>query len=149
MICASVYWDKERREKTVYGPGEFERLFADKTRVRLFYKDGINFLEVSSLPGLIKHLEQSYPGCSLRLASIREDGGGAIVELAVDDSGGRSTEQLKQLEEEAQQKVEYQRQALAEREKRLDLEGALRQSEAFIDSILAVGHTRNCDRSTS
>jgi hypothetical protein len=115
-------------------------LFATKTRIRLFYKDGVNPLEIASLPALIKHLQESHPGCNLRLDSIHDDAGGVVVELAMEDTRNRSPEQVKQLkaalETEAQQKVEYQRQALAEREKRLELEVAHKYLDAVINKLI-------------
>src|SRR5262245_39245121 len=33
VICEYVYWDERRKEKNVYAPGQFERLFADKIRI--------------------------------------------------------------------------------------------------------------------
>jgi hypothetical protein len=140
VVCESVYWDAEKTEQTIYATGEFERLFADKTRIRLFYKDGINPLEIATLPALIKHLEENHPGCSLRLDSIHDAAGGIVVELVIEDSGNRPPEHVEQLkaalESEAQQKVEYQRQALAEKKKRLELEGALKYSDAVIDKLI-------------
>src|SRR5262249_3160672 len=67
VICEYVYWDEAKKIKSLYSPGDFERLFADKTKVRLFYKDGINPLEIATIPALIKHLEDSHPGSGLRL----------------------------------------------------------------------------------
>jgi uncharacterized protein YjbI with pentapeptide repeats len=140
VICEYVYWNKKGKEKSVYGPGEFERLFADKTIVRLVYKNGVNPLEIATLPTLIKHLEASHPGSGLRLVSIHEDSGGVVVELAIEDNGTCTLDQLTQLkaalEMEARQKIEYQRQALSEREIRLQLEGALRHSDAIIDELI-------------
>jgi hypothetical protein len=108
--------------------------------VRLFYKDGISLLEIATLPALIKHLEELHSGCSLRLVHVRDDSGGAVVELAIDEADVNSPEQLKQLkaalEEEAQRKIIYQRRALAERETRLRLEGALKQSDAIINKLI-------------
>jgi hypothetical protein len=57
IICEYVYWDSEAIVKIEYAPGEFERLFADQTKICLFYKDGISPLEIASLPALIQHLE--------------------------------------------------------------------------------------------
>jgi len=140
VTCDFVYWDEKSIEKTAYRPGEFERLYTEKTKVKLFYKDGINSLEIASLPGLIKHLESQHPNCGLRLVSIHEESGGVVVELAIEEGGNFTADQLQQLkvslETEAQQKVEYQRLALVEREARLQLEGALRQSDAIIDKLL-------------
>jgi len=112
VICEYVYWDEKGKEKIVYSPGEFERLFADKTKVKLFYKDGINPLEIASLPALIKHLEDSHPGSGLRLVGIREDSGGVVAELAIEGADNKTPEQLQQLkttlETEAQLRVQYQ-----------------------------------------
>src|SRR6266511_351325 len=139
VICDSIYWDENGEEESFYGPGEFERLFADKTKVKLFYKDGINPLEIATIPALIKHLEDSRPGCGLRLVSIHEDAGGVVVELAV-EGDDNSPEQLKQLiteiETTAQRAIEFERKFLAEEKQRLQLEGALKQSDAIIDKLI-------------
>jgi hypothetical protein len=140
VICESIYWDENGKEECFYSPGEFERLFADKTKVKLFYKDGINPLEIATLPALIKHLEDSYPGCGLRLVSIHEDSGGVVVELSLEDDGAKSRDQLKQLKTEieitAKRAIEYERKFLAEEKQRLQLEGALKQSDAIIDKLI-------------
>jgi hypothetical protein len=119
---------------------EFERLFADKTKVRLYYKDGISPLEIATIPALIKHLEDSHPGSGLRLVGIREDSGGVVVELAIEDEGNQSPEQLRQLKSEivvtAQRAIEYERKFLAEEKQRLQLEGALKQSDAIIEKLI-------------
>ena len=44
--CDSVYWDEEAKTLTHYKPGDFERLFSDKAKLQLFYKDGLNALEI-------------------------------------------------------------------------------------------------------
>jgi hypothetical protein len=140
VICESIFWDKPEEEKIAYNPDEFERLFAERIKLRLFYKEGISPLEIATLPALIKHLEETHPGCSLRLISIHEDSGGAVVELAVDDTDERSLQQVKQLkaaiESEAQQRIEYQRQAVIEREARLQLEGEVRQLDSVVDKLI-------------
>jgi uncharacterized protein YjbI with pentapeptide repeats len=140
VICEYVYWDEKVKEQSVYSPGEFERLFSDKTKVRLFYKDGISPLEVATIPALIKHLEESHPGNGLRLVSIREDSGGVVAELAIEGADNKTPEQLQQLktvlEAEAQQRVQYQRQALVEREARLQLEGEVRQLSSVVDKLI-------------
>ncbi len=140
VICEYIYWDEKGDEESVYRPGEFEKFFADKTKVRLFYRDGINPLEIATIPALIKHLEDSHPGSDLRLVSIKEDSGGVVVELAIEGADNKTPEQLQQLkaalETEAQQRVEYQRQALIEREARLQLEGEVRQLSSVVDKLI-------------
>jgi hypothetical protein len=144
VICECVFWGREGEEKMVYRPGEFERLFADKTIVRLFYKDGINPLEIATIPALIKHLEDSHPGSGLRLVGIREDSGGVVAELAIEGADNQSPEELKHfkeaLETEAQQKVEYQRQALTEREIRLKVEGRLEELRSCFHLLASKNH---------
>jgi hypothetical protein len=103
IICEYVYWDERAKEKTEYAPGEFERLFSEQTKIRLFYKGGINPLEVATLPALIQHLEDAHPRCRLSLLTIKSDFGGAVVELAVEEDES-SVEQLQKFlpSEEAQ-----------------------------------------------
>lgn len=140
VICEAVYFDEERRELTSFGPGDFERLYSDKTKVVLFYKDGINSLEFSTLPALVKHLEQSHPGCSLRLESIKDAMGGAVVTLVIDDASDGSLEGLEllkvELEATAKQVIEFQRLALDERETRLQLEGEVKQLNSVVDKLI-------------
>jgi hypothetical protein len=115
-------------------------LFADKIKVKLFYKNGINPLEIAMIPAFIKHLEDSHPRCELRMVSIHEDSGGVVIELAIEDAGDKSQEYLKQLateiEDTAQRVIEYERKFLAEEKQRLQLEGALKQSDAIIDKLI-------------
>lgn len=143
VICEYVYWDRRVGEKSFYSPGEFERLFADKTRVRLFYGDGISPLEIATIPALIKHLEDSHQGSGLRLVNIHEDSGGVVVELAIEDEGNFTPDQLTQLkkalETEGQQKAEYLRQALSEREAKLQLQGEVKQLTSIVDKLIARG----------
>jgi uncharacterized protein YjbI with pentapeptide repeats len=140
VICDYVYWDEKGKEKSVYNPGEFERLFADKTKVRLFFKGGISPLEVATIPALIKHLEESHHGTGLRLVSIKEDSGGVVAELAIEGADNKTPEQLQQLktilEAEAQQRVQYQKQALLERDARLQLEGGVKQLSSVVEMLI-------------
>lgn len=83
--CSSVYWDEKAETLTQYADGDFERLFSDKTKIQIFYKGGLNTLEIVSLPAFIQHLESLHQGCKLRFQSITEASGGAIVEIVVDE----------------------------------------------------------------
>jgi len=140
IICHSVYWDEKSEELTQYQPGEFERLFADTTRIKLFYKGGITPLEIATLPGLIKHLEIAHPGSGLRLVAIREESGGAIVELAIEEDDAQTPQELRQLkaalEGEAKERIKYQRIALDEERQRLRLEGAKEQLDSLVDKLM-------------
>jgi hypothetical protein len=137
--CESVYWNREANEKTEYASGEFERLFADQAKIRLFYKDGITPLEIATLPALIQHLEDKQ-GSTLRFVSINESAGGTVVELVIENTRNQSSEELKQLkaalEDEAQRGIEYQKQALAEREIRLQLQGGLEESRRMFSEFI-------------
>jgi uncharacterized protein YjbI with pentapeptide repeats len=97
IICDYVYWDEDAKEKTDYPVGNFERLYAEQTKIRLLYKDGISPLEVATLPALIQHLEDVHRGCRLSLLTIKSDSGGAIVELAVEEDESSSEQLQKKL----------------------------------------------------
>jgi uncharacterized protein YjbI with pentapeptide repeats len=142
VICESVYFEKDGKSLTAFLPREFEKLYSDKTKVVLFYSDGINPLEFSSLPALVKYLEESSPGCNLRLESINDAPGGAVVSLVIENDEEYSQEQLKQLKTEletiAQQAVENERRALAERETRLRLEGEVKQLGLVVRELIQI-----------
>jgi uncharacterized protein YjbI with pentapeptide repeats len=142
IICESVYWDEKRKEKTPYGAGDFERLFAAVTRIRLLYKDGLNPLEIASLPGLVKLLNQSCPGGNLRLNTIHDDTG-AVVELAIEDSAAPSAEEMRKLKTEleatARRAIESERTALEDHSVRLFLE---RRVEVLNQTVILLAATR-------
>jgi uncharacterized protein YjbI with pentapeptide repeats len=106
VSCEYIYWDKEAKEKTEYAPDEFERLFGEQPKIHLFYKGGINPLEVATLPALIQHLEDAHPGCKLSLLTIKSDSGGVVVELAVEEDEP-SPEQLQKFlpSDQTQEKI--------------------------------------------
>jgi len=102
--CEAVYWDSARRERTLYSPGEFERLYADKTKIVLHYKGGMSPIEIATLPVLIQQIEATPPRCVLRLQSVQDAPGGATVTLVVEDIGeGDPTHIAEQLQESAKQ----------------------------------------------
>lgn len=140
VICESVYWDQEAEVKTTYAPGEFERLFADKTMIRLFFKDGISPLEIVTLPALIKHLEEVHPGARLRFVKLHEESGGAVVELAIEADDEGSTGEVKQLQAalqpEAQDKVEELRTIFAEKGALMLLENKFEQLYGLVHQSL-------------
>jgi uncharacterized protein YjbI with pentapeptide repeats len=140
VICESCYWDGEAKELTTYGLGDFERLYSDKTKIVLFYQGGLSTLEFSALPALVKHLEEAHPGCILRLESITDASGGAVVTLTIDDAGDGSPESLQQLKAElektAKRVIKYQRKALTERDVRLRLEGEVKQLGTVVDKLI-------------
>jgi hypothetical protein len=130
IICEAVYWDKDRKERTIYNPGEFERLYADQTKIVLHYEGGMNPIEVATLPALIQRIEATHPGCVLRLQSIQEAPGGATVTLIVEEGGGRNPAKIAamkaELEEQGRRLLSAERRALEEEAQRLYVEHTLR-----------------------
>lgn len=142
VICTNAYWDKEGKESTVFAPGEFERLYAEKIKVVVKYPNGITPLEIVTLPALIQHLEASTPGCKLRFESIQDAPGGALVTIVVEDVENTSLEQLERLkadiQSEAEQKSQLLREALEdERRTRLLLTGEVQALERIVDKVLS------------
>jgi hypothetical protein len=113
-------WDKEREEITTFTRGEFERLYGKKPKVHIKYLDGIEPLEIITLPALIQYLERSNPGSKLSFESIQDCSGGAVLTLAIEDSDNTSAEQMEQLrssiQAEAEQKPSQFRRVLREKE---------------------------------
>jgi uncharacterized protein YjbI with pentapeptide repeats len=143
IVCESAYWDQEGKKLTIYKPGEFERLHADKTKIKLFYKDGISPIEIAMLPDLIRHLESIHPGTELRLSRVQQDAGGAVVELVLDYAAipvGQLAQLKAALESEANERIRYQQLALEEKELRIRIEGAKDALDSIVrDSLRRVG----------
>lgn len=139
VVCESIYFEEEETP-THFIPGEFERLYSDKIKIVLFYKDGITPLEISTLPALIKKLEESYPRCNLRLESISDAAGGAAVTLAIDNAEDANLEAVTkvkaELEAKATELIKYQRKALTERRIRWQLEGEVKQLNSVVDKLI-------------
>jgi len=101
VVCDHVFWDRAGKERTEYTPGEFERLHSEGVRVELLYDGGISSAEISSLPFLLRHLEEAHEDCTLRFKSIEDAPSGARVTFIVDETGGADAYALKaKLEEE-------------------------------------------------
>jgi uncharacterized protein YjbI with pentapeptide repeats len=135
-ICEYVYWDKEAKEKNEYAPGEFERLFAEQTKIKLLYKNGISPLEIATLPALIQHLED-VKDCALRFISITESAGGAVVELAIENTEDLSQEKIEVLTHSIKESAEKDMQLL--RDKINVLNGTVEGFEKAIKLILTEG----------
>jgi uncharacterized protein YjbI with pentapeptide repeats len=124
VICEYIYWNRYPNEKNEYAFGEFERLFAEQTKIRLSYKNGISLAEIATLPALIQHLADMQ-GCTLRFVSIHESSGGAVVELAIEDTAEKSSQDItaikRAIEESAKQDIETLRQAMIGKEYEIKL----------------------------
>jgi hypothetical protein len=137
IICEAAYWDRDRQERTIYNPGEFEHLYADQTKIMLYYEGGMSPIEIATLPALIQRIEATHPGCILRLQSVEEAPGGATVTLVIDDTGARNPDEVRTLKTEieavSQRAIRYQRALLEERgrRKQADLKLQMMYDEIF------------------
>lgn len=101
--CDYAYWDQSGQEKTQYRSHEFERLFGHAVTLELRYPFRLSDHELTTLPIFIEHLAAVHWGTILRLKSISDIAGGALVTIAVEEVGNHNpTELKKQLQEEAE-----------------------------------------------
>lgn len=96
ISCKHAYWDREATRKTSYNKGEFERLYSDAIKLELRYDRRLSATDIATLPFVIEHLEASHWGCLLRLKSIEEIAGGAVITLVVEEVGSHSPSVLAQ-----------------------------------------------------
>ncbi len=103
IACAHAYWDKGGKEKTVYRNHEFERIFAEAITIELRYPYRLADHELATLPIFIEHLAAVHWGTILRLKSISDVAGGALVKFVVEEVGSHNPTELKnQLQSEAE-----------------------------------------------
>jgi len=143
VICEAAYWDRDRQKRETYSAGEFERLYADKTKIVLHYDGGISPIEIATLPALIQRIEAE-EGCVLRLHSVQEDAGGATVTLIVEEGGGDNPAEIAAMKAELEEKgrllLSAERRALAEEGQRLQVEYTLRYlSDELFPRLLESG----------
>jgi len=101
--CSYAYWDKSGKEKTVYRNHEFERIFAEAITIELRYPYRLADHELATLPIFIDHLAAVHWGTILRLKSISDVAGGALVKFVVEEVGSHNPTELKnQLQAEAE-----------------------------------------------
>ena len=62
IICEYAFWDKEGEKKTYYEPGEFEKLHRSHTTVEIHFQNGMDPLEIITLPALVNFINKDYPG---------------------------------------------------------------------------------------
>jgi Pentapeptide repeats (8 copies) len=92
VVCEAVFWDGEGKERTVYAPGEFERLHGTFPKIHLTYKGEMTVVDVLALPVFMRSLEERYPSCHFVIRSVGEAPGGAQASIAILDSGGLPAE---------------------------------------------------------
>lgn len=101
--CTYAYWDKSGKEKTVYRNHEFERIFGEAITIELRYPYRLADHELATLPIFIDHLAAVHWGTILRLKSISDVAGGALVKFVVEEVGSHNPTELKtQLQSEAE-----------------------------------------------
>lgn len=86
IVCEWAVWEEDSEKATYYSPGEFERIYADTTRIELVYPDGVTSFELNMLPALLQHLTSKFPKSSIRVKSLEEAGGGTKLTIAVDNN---------------------------------------------------------------
>ncbi len=95
IVCHYAFWDKPGKEKTAYRNHEFERIFAESIAIELRYPYRLTANELATLPIFIEHLEAVHWGIILRLRSIRDVAGGALVQFVVEEVGAHNPTELK------------------------------------------------------
>ncbi|ACE83802.1 pentapeptide repeat-containing protein [Cellvibrio japonicus] len=103
IVCDHAFWDEAGKQKTTYRPHEFERIFAEAITIELRYPYRLSDHELATLPIFIEHLAAVHWGTILRLKSITDVAGGALVKFVVEELGSHSPTELKeQLQSEAE-----------------------------------------------
>lgn len=126
VICERAYWDRDGKVPTEYGPGEFERVFAEKPRIVLKYPDGLQPIDLVMLPLVIERLQAEHPGCKLHLRSIQDEGGSATVTITVDDTADRPPDDFRaEVDQLRTQATKYQTLFVESENARHRLEGEL------------------------
>lgn len=95
VACHYAFWDKAGKEKTAYRKHEFERIFAESISIELRYPYRLTSSELATLPIFIEHLEAVHWGIILRLRSISDVAGGALIQFTVEEVGGHNPSELK------------------------------------------------------
>jgi hypothetical protein len=119
VTCQYAFRDRDGKEPTEYGDGDFERIFAEKPRIVLRYPGGLSPVELAMLPLIVERLQTEHPDCVLHIRSVQDDGNGATVTITIDDRAGRSAEAFAQ-------DIEVLRQDFAAIQQRLQHEERLR-----------------------
>jgi hypothetical protein len=89
-----AFWDREGKEPTQYEEGEFERIFAEKPRIVLYYSGAMSPVDLLALPLIVERLQADHPDSVLQIRSLQNDAGGASVTITVEDVAGRSADEF-------------------------------------------------------
>jgi uncharacterized protein YjbI with pentapeptide repeats len=93
--CGHATWDESAKQKTYYGKHDFERIYSDTLTLELRYPFRMSAAEISTLPIMIEHLQASQWGTSIRLKSIKDDAGGSLVTLSIDEASAYQPSDLR------------------------------------------------------
>lgn len=93
--CSYARWDEPGKQKTYYGKHDFERIYSDSLTLELRYPFRMSVSEISTLPIFIEHLQASHWGTSIRLKSIKDYAGGALVILSIDEISAYKPSELR------------------------------------------------------
>ncbi len=103
LHCEHAFWDENAQDKTSYRAHEFERIFAESINIELRYPYRLSDHELATLPIFVEHLAAVHWGTIIRLKSISDVAGGALVKFIVEEVGPHNPAELKeQLQLEAE-----------------------------------------------
>jgi uncharacterized protein YjbI with pentapeptide repeats len=146
VICERIYWNESDSEVTEYAPGEFERLYSDRTRIELIYPGGMTTFELNTLPALLHHLTTRYPNSGIRLKSIEEAGGGAKISISVENG---DPAELEEIQTEANRSQTAQIALRDDEITRLKIQKQLLLDEVFPRMLAAAPQIHFADRATN
>jgi uncharacterized protein YjbI with pentapeptide repeats len=107
VTCPRAFWDRNGKEPTEYGVGDFERIFAEKVRIVLRYPGGLSLVELAMLPLIIERLQVEHPDCALHIRSVQDDGTGATVTITVEDITNRDSDTFRHEVDRLQSELKY------------------------------------------
>jgi len=124
--CEFAYWDQGATDRTNYADCEFERLYAESLTIDLRYEYRLTTNEIATLPILIEHLQACHWGVALRLKSVKDVAGGALVQLVVDEVGHHSVSELESSLKEESSRIQNAQLAMrADRNMQRELKEAI------------------------
>jgi len=97
IICEYAFFDESSEELKHFSPGEFEKLYAEHTKLVLYYGNGISPIEIATLPALIQALEKQDKYINYQLQSIINDAGGASVTFAINGASNNEPSKLNEM----------------------------------------------------
>jgi len=98
--CSHAYWD------------QFERVYSKSLIIELKYDYRLTSNEIATLPILIEHLQAAYWGITIRLDSIKNISGIALVKLIVEETDKYELDELEDLLNKEVQRIQKAQLAL-------------------------------------